>query len=484
MAAVLSCMGETFILTNHPDSALQCFNRQLELSEKHGHQRYLALALKGIGSVYDAQGDYAKALEMIDRAIGLMEEKNDFYELAKVRIFRALVLAKLNRADEGEKELHEALALASKLRLPETIYDIYQGFVDFYRLTGYTQNLSINFSRIFEMYDSVFNEHQAQTITNENQKFRINQNLAEARAQIELEKQKKKWFYLIIVLIVVVSLIHYWRYRKYKELGKKLKLKNREVNVENHSKLRALKALEKSEKELKQSNEAKDKLFSIIAHDLRSPFNSLVGFSQVLYENSDALDNTEKKEMARIIHESSKQGLDLLDNLLLWSHTQTRGIKFSPETIELTPVIEQNIRLKQGMARKKNISLKFSNGVYYHARADKEMLDIILRNLISNAIKFTPENGAVTVSIKKEHENAGVVTISVEDNGIGIPEEELGQLFEIRKSKTSYGTNNEPGTGLGLLLCKEFAEKQGGTIGVESQPGKGSRFTITLPAGN
>ena len=225
-------------------------------------------------------------------------------------------------------------------------------------------------------------------------------------------------------------------------------------------------------------NATKDKLFSIIAHDLRSPFNSITGLSELLNYSADDKDFEEVKSLAEMIHTSSQSALILLDNLLNWARSQTGQIKFNPETLELKPIIEELFELLKPTAALKHISLNHDSSIETEIYADENMLKTVLRNLISNAIKFTETNGKIDI-FSKNLDNQVETTVS--DDGVGMNKGAQDQLFKLDISLITSGTTNEKGSGLGLLLCKEFVEKHGGRIWVKSDPGKGSAFTFSLP---
>jgi len=233
-------------------------------------------------------------------------------------------------------------------------------------------------------------------------------------------------------------------------------------------------------KSLKISNETKDKFFSIISHDLRSPFNSLLGFTDMLMQNYDTFSDKERMLIIESLNASSKTTYLLLENLLSWSSSQTGRMEFSLQKTELKTLIDQIILLSKPAADSKHIELVDNTKADLSVYADKNMLNTILRNLITNAIKFTESNGKVMISAERSTKK-GFVEISVIDTGIGIPVKKIDELFLIDKNVSTLGTNDEKGTGLGLILCKEFIEKQGGEIWVESEIGKGSQFKLILP---
>jgi signal transduction histidine kinase len=231
--------------------------------------------------------------------------------------------------------------------------------------------------------------------------------------------------------------------------------------------------------ELKDLNASKDKFFSIIAHDLKNPFSTIIGFSEMLNEEIDEDQPPKIREFASLINVSAVQTLKLLENLLEWANSQNGKIPFNPQQLLVNELIEEEFVILKEMANEKKIELKCSIPSHLIVLADKNMLKTVLRNLISNAIKFTYRNGEVEV---KASVNNDMVEIAVRDNGIGMSEVTKAELFKIDNNASTPGTENEKGTGLGLFLCKEFVEKHGGKIWAESEPGKGSVFLFKLPS--
>ncbi len=230
--------------------------------------------------------------------------------------------------------------------------------------------------------------------------------------------------------------------------------------------------------ELSETNATKDKFFSIIAHDLRSPFQGILSVGELLSEHIDELEKEEIEEMAMMMYKTSKNTYELLENLLDWSRIQTGKLKPYPTEIELKNSLMSLKLLMDSQAQRKDIQLQINAETDAHVFADQQMLNAVLRNLVSNAIKFTPRGGTVNVCCEVKTDFA---EIAVSDTGIGIDNEVIGNLFKIDKVKSQNGTENEPGTGLGLLLCKEFMDKNNGSIRVSSKIGQGSTFFISLP---
>lgn len=235
---------------------------------------------------------------------------------------------------------------------------------------------------------------------------------------------------------------------------------------------------EEKEIQVKKLLDDKDKFFSIIAHDLRGPFNGIIGLSELLLEKDNQLKPKETNEFIQLIHQSSKNAYSLLDNLLTWAQSQTGSLEFVPKKIKISPIIDKTINLLGNIAKSKNITIQSEIKNEEYVFADKDMLETIFRNLISNAIKFTENNGKVLLSMTNENNKT---VFSIKDSGIGIAPEKMTNLFAINQRNTTSGTNDETGTGLGLTLCKDFVEKHDGQIWVESEIGKGSNFKFSIP---
>lgn len=241
------------------------------------------------------------------------------------------------------------------------------------------------------------------------------------------------------------------------------------------------KVLKENEARLLELNATKDKFFSIISHDLRSPFNGILGFSDILVTKAEQNEYQGMTEYARIIHNSSLKAMELLTNLLEWSRAQTGRIEFSPEYIEFVSVVNEVTDLVSDSALQKSIAIEKRLPHSLPFVADRYMISAVMRNLLTNAIKFTNPGGKVTVSAELSGTD---VLVSVADNGIGISQSDLKDMFRIDKNISKAGTLNEHGTGLGLMLCKEFIDKHDGKIWAESEIGKGSRFSFSIAKKN
>lgn len=237
-------------------------------------------------------------------------------------------------------------------------------------------------------------------------------------------------------------------------------------------------ALVVSESRLSELNSTKDKLFSIISHDLKSPFTSVIGLSDLLIDKIEKNDLESIKYFATMINESSWRAMDLLTNLIEWSRLQTGRIRFNPTQIDLPSLVDKQVKLLFDSAKQKTISVSTRMPEFLNVLADEFMLSAILRNIISNAVKFTNKDGEIVITIYEEDKS---VLVEVADTGVGMKKESIEKLFNLEEMISKPGTENEVGTGLGMIICKEFISKHGGEIWVESEKDKGSRFMFTLP---
>lgn len=278
-------------------------------------------------------------------------------------------------------------------------------------------------------------------------------------------------FFISIIILVVLSVYLYILQRE-KFLRNEKHLLEKMV-AEQTSELTA------KNLELEHTNQEKDKFFSIIAHDLKGPFNGFLGLSQVMAEDIDSLSKPEIRTIAETMRDSASNLYTLLENLLQWSRMKNSTITFVPEELDLLDLVMESMNTLKISAEKKEISVIYDIHQNSRVRADKNMFLTILRNLISNAIKFTSAGGVVTIS--SNYDSNGTLTLNILDSGVGMSPEVLDNLFSMNTVSKRNGTAGEPSTGLGLILCKEFVELHGGQLWVESELGKGSSFYFSIP---
>ncbi len=240
----------------------------------------------------------------------------------------------------------------------------------------------------------------------------------------------------------------------------------------------ALAEVTQSKLELEKLNQEKDRFFSIIAHDLRSPFTSLLGYTGMIAMGADKLPPEKFVESAAVINESAKRVYALLENLLEWARLQMNKIPSEPTKLEVKKLVGQTVEVLGPVAEDKKIQLENNVPENLSAFADAHMIDTVIRNLTNNAIKFTDPGGTITIA---GEEIFGRCKISVSDTGVGMTQEQIDRMFSLGEKNSTKGTQGEAGTGLGLLLCKDLLDKCNGSIALESEPGKGSTFIVTLP---
>jgi PAS domain S-box-containing protein len=233
--------------------------------------------------------------------------------------------------------------------------------------------------------------------------------------------------------------------------------------------------------ELENLNNTKDKFFSIIGHDLKNPFNAIINLSDILKNSINTGTKEEMTEMIELIRISAKSAFELLENLLQWSKSQSGNIEFTPEKFDINTLIHKNIEFFKVNAEKKNIKLLADISGEVNVYADKNMINTVIRNIINNALKFTKPGGEINISSRQTQNE---VEVQITDNGIGMDEEIKDNLFQLSSQRSTQGTSGEIGSGLGLILCKEFITKNHGEIIIDSQPGKGSTFIIKLDKPN
>jgi len=262
------------------------------------------------------------------------------------------------------------------------------------------------------------------------------------------------------------------------QLNREISNLQRDLIREKYTLEKTLTQLNEANSELKKLNTDKDRFLSILAHDLTSNFNTLLGYSELLTENIRIYDIDKIENQINIITKTANNSYGLLEDILSWARAQSGKFPYTPKELSFLNVCNEVVESINANALAKNIKISDFSENDIAISADENMLKTILRNLISNAIKFTHKGGHINISVEKGDE---YLTISVSDNGVGMDYKTIAKLFDISQSHTTYGTEDEKGTGLGLLLCKEFVEQHNGKIWVESELGKGSTFRFTIP---
>ncbi|CAN5450976.1 hypothetical protein BH10BAC5_BH10BAC5_15590 [soil metagenome] len=442
----LSNIGSSYSNMKKYDKALTYLRRALRYAKNTEDSVFVSDTYNNIGIVYFERKNYKLALSYFNKALKIAEEINSTPSMINIFINIGNLHTETKNFIKSKEFLDKSIKLATAFKALDYLKETYRSYYTLYKAQKNHKMALKYFKLTSDIQDSVLKNTIKKKISGLEFRYQIEKNEKELN---ELRKQK---------------LEQELKYKYIEENKKILEEKNEEV--------------EKKNKLLEDTNTAKDKFFSIIAHDLKNPFSGIIGLSSFMYENFDSLADDEKMDFIKQIEESSKGSFQLLENLLLWSRAQTGGLKFDPEKINLKIVINECISLLSLYAKNKNISTTSDLDYDIFVFADLYMVKTILRNLINNAIKFTRNRGSIIVSAKM---NGTKVETTVSDNGVGITPKDLANLFKLDVKFRNYGTNKETGSGLGLLLCKEFIEKNGGTIKVSSKENEGSHFKFTLP---
>lgn len=461
--------------------ALEYYSKSLELSKKLEDLKGIAVAYNNIGYLSIRINQIDAGIDSYLKSIKISHDLNDIESYLNTYNNIAIAYLKKNNIEKSEEYVNLVLKEFDKVKDLAIIQETYKILSNINSKKG-------NFKKAFEYKtielaynDTLYTQQQTSNIIEMQTRFETE--AKEREIQIlkkdndikQLEFERQRFFQRILIIISILFLIILvggaMSFRYIRRSNKLLEQKN--IEFENAN----IKLIE-SEKNLRELNATKDKLFSIIAHDLKNPFNALMGFSDLLDKNYNFLSEEERKEYIGVVSDSTQNLYKLLDNLLQWTRTQTGAITYISENFKLYPLIKQEVDILSPNADKKKININLKVDETQNVFADKNSIATVVRNLVSNAIKFTSNGGWIEIDAKQ---NNKYVEISVSDSGIGIKGDDIDKIFMLDSSFTTKGTANESGTGLGLLLCKEFVEKNNGKIWAESKKGKGSTFYFTLP---
>ena len=470
-------LGIAYMELANYDKALEYYKKTLNNWIETNDEKNRGTCLNNIGMVYWHLKDYNKSLEYYLEAVRMGEKAKDKWGISNASRNIGEVYIKLKDYNSSLLYLNKSLIIAKEINSKHLIKDCYDTLAELYFTEGNYKKAYEYHKRYSAVKDSIFSNEIGENIARMEVKFQTVKKekeieILKREKEINILKLKKQKFQkdllIICSLFILLSIIIlYSRLLLKKKTNKQLEV--------------AIKKISKSEADLKESNAAKDMFFTIISHDLKGPFNSLLGFSDILVKEAEEYDRDEIVAFSKTINTSARHLLDLVENLLLWAGSQSGKIKNNPEKVNLKELCVNNISVLKNSAEKKNIVLFQKIPENYSVYVDRNMASTVIRNLISNAIKFTNSGGTVGItSVEKDN----MIEISVTDTGLGISKENQEKLFRIDTHYSTKGTYDENGTGLGLITCKEFIEKSGGKIWIESEQGKGSTFKFTLPISN
>ena len=464
-------IGDVLLRQGEYDSALQTLMTSLKLSRQHNILVLEPRTLTKIANCYSHIGDFKTALAYYDTTYALHEKTNNRFAQAEVEFGRGMVYLAQGKYDEATQLINRSLQVAKETNARILAINCYNKLSALAELKGdYRTSLDF-FKQYKQLEDSLFSQDMQEKLLRDQLRFETEakdtQIAALSRARDIRDDQIKKQDFIRNILVVVMALSVILLATVYRSGQRR-----RQINT---LLLQHQEDMERRSEELERLNQVKDKFFSIISHDLRSPINALAGLLDLLDKGGvkpDELPNHVRELKTRFIHTRT-----LLNNLLDWTLLQMDKLNLQANKIDLHRIIDENIQLLSAVQTKQ---IKLVNEIPNNAIAfaDSNTVNLVIRNLMTNAIKFTNDGGKVIITA----EDKGTEwLISVIDNGIGMDPDVLRILFDKTAPYTTRGTANEKGTGLGLILCKEFVEKNGGRIWVESKPGRGSKFTFSLP---
>lgn len=511
-------MGKVFFSINDYHNALACYDTAMMVAEENDFRAQIAIANASKGDVFYNQADYENALNYYQQALQYYLERESKFAVSDLKNKIGRAYHSYGDYDRALQYFAEALALnqvtgnqygtaLNHVNMAETYYAMAN-----YKKMGTHLDQGMPYAIATKVDDLVlryyFNyirhcehtENHAKTHTFFNKYLTLSQKVSQNNISnltallIDLHKnelENNKAFYTqemnlrklererdtlrinqMILLVIVIALIavvlaglYFYKTRTARKLSRLVEERTDE--------------LKKNEQKLIEVNATREKFYSIIAHDLKSPFNSLIGFSNLLMDDYHNFSDEERMQFIKIINDSSENIFNLLENLLDWTHRSSGRLQLKPVKTDLNQSVKKAIQLQEKNAIAKHISILNQIPKNTFVFADENAIYTILRNLLSNAIKFTPENGSITFNAQKQD---GHIHCTVSDTGTGLSEAEIDKILDISKTLSKKGTSKEKGTGLGLSLIKDFVEQSGGKLTIKSQKKQGSHFTFSLPA--
>jgi len=465
-------IGKIYALQKKYKQSINYYSKALSIYKSLGNKAGEAITYQSIAKVYYGINDFKKALENYKLSYQISKQANSYVLETSNLLGLGNTELMLNNYGVAEQNYKQALQKAKLLNQRFELNEAYEGLA----IISKSNNqgfASKTFSLLSnQIKDSLFNDSILASVTNtqliydkekaQQQLNLLKQNEELSKAQLVKEKQVSNMLLAIVALFVLLALVFLYFFINNKRISKSLASQN--------------KTLEIQKEELGRLNNVKDRFFSIISHDLRNNLTTMKLYFDLMANKKYKPENTE--ELTKQIASSVENNIDLLENLLVWAAAQIKGLPLNFELLNVADLVDENIALAASLAHQKNINLVNLCNANDIVFADRNTINLVLRNLIINAIKFTNDGGEVSVASSLEN---GITKVSVIDNGIGIEKDKLAKLFTQHENPSTQGTANEKGTGLGLLLCYDFIKQNKGTIYAESEKGQGTVFTFELP---
>ncbi|HKO76724.1 MAG TPA: tetratricopeptide repeat-containing sensor histidine kinase [Flavobacterium sp.] len=470
IATFLNNIGDVYLRMKEYQKALSYFDKAIRMNAYEKNSFESGLNYTNIGITLNFLKQYQKSIEACNKSIAIYENDSSLFnaynklELGKSYYYLALEEKnKINRIQLLQKSLDYINESLEIFRREESLIDIrdsYSYLSKIYKTQEKPELALLFFEKSSNLNDSIFsneNKIQIEFLKSQREIDLKDKKIEIQNLKIKNEARKVYLLYTITIAVIILLALFFWLY-----------LSKRKTNLQ----------LEDKNKVISNINKQKDKFFSIIAHDLRGPFNGFLGLTELLAQDIDNMDK-EEIQFAAINMRSSAINLNrLLENLLEWSRMEQGLIPFSPQKSKFLPLVNESICTLQDEANKKRIKIQTTISEDITVYADYHILQSVIRNLLSNAVKFTPRDGTIKIEAQEDSKNT---VVSITDTGIGMDSKILNNLFKLDVRTNRNGTENEPSTGLGLILCKEFVEKHNGEIWVESEVNKGTTFYFSFP---
>jgi len=501
-AAAAHGLVRVFIAKKEYENALFYLNKSEEFCTGKSKKKCLLATYELFSELYFTKFDYNLAKKYAFDALQIAEQLGEAQQAILLSIRLGNIYSAETSYDKAELFLKRAEKTALSLENNLLYKQVYFSFANLYEKSQ-KDKMALNYYRKYLTYkDSVSNEVSIRKINSLQMQFEqerhrqeidvLELNQREKQLQQKAEVERAQMFNIIALIAVIalgiVAFLIYNRYRFGKQTQKILKNQSNSIQKQNQELHSINKQLVESKKELDAINKTKDRFFSIVAHDLKGPLNSLKGYSHLISTFGDKLPKEEIISMAADQERTLDNLYKFLEDLLSWSRIQMKAVALEPKNLKLKLVVDKMYTILMPQIEEKEIQTQCIDVEEKQVFADENAVFTIMRNLVSNAVKFTPREGKIRVKaeIEKDQEgnNTGFTKIFVIDTGVGMPKEVSQKLFKLDNKYSTKGTEGEKGTGLGLIICKEFVEQNGGKIGVESTEGEGTTFWFTLPSKN
>ncbi|MDJ1479146.1 tetratricopeptide repeat-containing sensor histidine kinase [Cytophagaceae bacterium YF14B1] len=471
LATTLNNMGLTHEMQDNPILALNYYQQALTLSQQIDYKVCIGQSLTNLGYIYINQKKYPEAISYLQKAKVIQEHINDQSTLTSTLLGLSQIYkdkkdypASLEYAEKAANKAISVHIMYDAMAANQLLYEIYNEQKDYYNALRYYRQYK-------QFSDSLLTTEKSETISLIQTKLELTQTQKEVE-ELERDKKFQQTITIFIGLGLAITILFFLLVVNHR---RKLMAANKELS-------NAKTEIEKQASLLQKSNQAKDKIFSIVSHDIRSPLNALRSAIDLI--ETDLLSPEELKSIVSALNQRLSHASDITEELLHWSRSQMDVIEVNPVDVSIAELFQLKVDRFQQQAVEKQLTLAVtSTHTTLCVKADADMLKTILRNLLNNAIKFSSPGGTIRLHAEpyQTTETVAMVQISIADSGVGIHPENISRIF-AQQGYTTTGTSGERGTGLGLGLCKEFVERNGGTIWVSSIPGEGTTFYFTLPA--